>query len=417
MNLLILITNTYPYGQQETFVHNEMSSLKEAFDHILLLPVYGHPTNSNDRVKKITIEIIPGECGDVGRVQQLLSIRSRSICEGLRQLTQPRTAARLSAIAYFEAIRQQSETAQKRIAERVRDLRPSRIVIYSYWFYTHALVAVDLKKHLVGFCPYVICVSRAHGFDLYDERSSSGYLPYRSYLLASLNHVFCCSRQGTDYLRIRHPEAADKISTAYLGVPDCWSGNIHKRQTPFHIVTCSRSVPVKRLDLWIKTLATICDIPIRWTHLGDGEEQAKLKATASELLPKNIQVDFRGSVPNNEIQDIYNTGKINLIVNTSSSEGLPVSLMEAFSCGIPALAPNVGGIPEIIDDGKNGFLFDEESSPETIAEKVRSIVDMDEVSYIALCQAARQKYVECFNDKKNYKMFFEKLLYLAESTH
>ncbi len=407
MNLLILITNTYPYGQRETFVHNELPAMTEAFDHVILLPVYGHSVEANSLQEETDIEVIPGECEDVGRLQQLLGMRFRSIKEGLGQVTHPKRLARLFTIIHFDAIAKQSQMAQKRIVERVSDLRPSQIVIYSYWFYTHALVAVDLKQRLKKLCSAITCVSRAHGFDLYNERSSIGYLPYRAYLLTHLNHLFCCSQQGTEYLRKRYPAFAEKITTAHLGVPDYWSGVISSRKKPFHVVTCSRSVPVKRLDLWIRALATIQDISIKWTHIGDGEEQAKLKVLAADILPSNVEAVFRGEVDNHEITELYNTGCVNLIVNTSSSEGLPVSLMETFACAIPAVASNVGGVSEIIDDGKNGFLFSEDSSPDEIASKVRKIISMDEQEYMAFCHAARRKYEQCFNDEVNYRQFYE----------
>jgi colanic acid/amylovoran biosynthesis glycosyltransferase len=69
-----------------------------------------------------------------------------------------------------------------------------------------------------------------------------------------------------------------------------------------------------------------------------------------------VSASFLGRLPNRAVIDFLAQSPCDLIVNASASEGVPVSLMEAMSFGIPALAPSIGGIPELITD-ERGFLL------------------------------------------------------------
>lgn len=413
MNLLVLITNTYPFGDGETFVHNEISYMSKTFDQVFILSVCGHEGDKQCKYIPENIRIFSGKCQQSEGYSPRALLSIRAIHEIFRQLGKQHFVSRLSNIAFFENTVRQVNPVCCHIVEEVQKMAPDSICIYSYWSHVHALIALELQN-LVKPVRAGYAVSRAHRFDLYEERNPINYIPYRSFIYSRLSRVFCCSKQGTEYLNQKYPQFKEKFFTSYLGVPDHWTGCMPKKDGNFlNIVTCARSVAVKRLDLWIKALAKIQDIPIKWIHLGDGVEQDSLKRLAADILPKNIQTDFHGNVDNEEVTRMYNTGNIHLIVNTSSSEGLPVSLMEAFSCGVPAIAPNVGGIPEIVDDGVNGFLFPVESSPDSIANKVRHFANMDHTIYHSFCCLARQKYEISFHDAKNYQAFFSEIKELA----
>src|SRR5690606_35919751 len=96
-----------------------------------------------------------------------------------------------------------------------------------------------------------------------------------------------------------------------------------------------------------KSLASLANrlshYAIQWHHFGDGPQMSLLEREKSEISIKNLTITLHGRVENSKIYDFYRYNPVDLFINLSSSEGIPVSIMEAISCGIPVVATNVGG--------------------------------------------------------------------------
>ena len=141
----------------------------------------------------------------------------------------------------------------------------------------------------------------------------------------------------------------------------------------FRIVSCSFLVPVKRIDLLIKGLEILgkknTDKIFEWTHIGDGPLRSELEKLAEKRLPKNLNYRFLGYVPEGGVISYYKNNMIDVFINVSSSEGTPVSIMEAQSCGIPVIATDVGGNSEIVDEF-NGAIISKDPDPSEIAKKI-----------------------------------------------
>jgi len=104
--------------------------------------------------------------------------------------------------------------------------------------------------------------------------------------------------------------------------------------------------------------------------VGDG----KLKNEILELVKKeNIDdIEFIGRVPNSKIGEILNTADI--FINPSNKDNMPLSLFEALACGLPVISTNVGGIPDYIIDGINGFLI-EPNNKEQLTNKILYVLN------------------------------------------
>jgi glycosyltransferase involved in cell wall biosynthesis len=96
-----------------------------------------------------------------------------------------------------------------------------------------------------------------------------------------------------------------------------------------------------------------------------------------------------------------------VLVNASTSEGIPVSMMEAHCSGIPVIGPNVGGVGEIVRTGVNGILLEPPLSSDTLATAIQSIVEMRLEDYAALCVRARASWEERFSAAANYPAFVQ----------
>jgi glycosyltransferase involved in cell wall biosynthesis len=85
---------------------------------------------------------------------------------------------------------------------------------------------------------------------------------------------------------------------------------------------------------------------------GDGGEGPALRAMARELGLK--QVEFVGAVRPDEMPALYN--RADIFVNASLVDNMPLSILEAFACGLPVVTSCAGGIPLMVEDGRTGVL-------------------------------------------------------------
>lgn len=116
------------------------------------------------------------------------------------------------------------------------------------------------------------------------------------------------------------------------------------------------------------------DIQVRL--LGDGPEFKSIEQTFQD----NTQVELIGWVDRSDIPLELN--KIKILVVPSKAEGLPTTILEAMGCGVVVIATRVGSIPDLINDGKTGFLLDSNSS-RSIKKKMKEISESDNLETIA----------------------------------
>jgi glycosyltransferase involved in cell wall biosynthesis len=113
--------------------------------------------------------------------------------------------------------------------------------------------------------------------------------------------------------------------------------------------------------------------PVRWVHFGDGPARAEVERAATEL-PPTVDWTLKGSVERNEILEFYRANRVNVFLSVSSTEGLPFSIMEAISFGVPVVATDVGGVPEIVS-AETGFLVGIDDSAAEIAAALARVLD------------------------------------------
>ena len=119
------------------------------------------------------------------------------------------------------------------------------------------------------------------------------------------------------------------------------------------IAAVGRLVPIKNLHLFLNAAAKVHQqLPhIYFTLIGDGELRQELEAYAQKL-GINDRVIFAGW--RRDLPQIY--ADLDAVVICSDNEGTPASLIEAMAAGCPVISTHVGGVPDIIIDGKTGRL-------------------------------------------------------------
>ena len=280
-------------------------------------------------------------------------------------------------------------------------------VLYSYRFEYQPYVMYLLR----GYFENPKMVARAHRYDLYEEHNSDSYIPLRELLLDTLDTVYLISEDGKEYLANRFPEFRDKLSVSRLGTLD-YGVEVHHTNNYIKIVSCSNMVPVKRVDRIIDVLCCIKDIPVEWIHFGGGELVKEIQNYAKEKLDSNsnIRYSFLGKIENKKVLNYYKEEDIDLFISLSESEGIPVSIMEAMSFGIPCIATDVGGTREIVVSGNNGWLLGEDYAVEAVAEIIKDYFTFTTERTAQLRNNARLFWKQKYDADKNYRKFVNELL-------
>ena len=133
------------------------------------------------------------------------------------------------------------------------------------------------------------------------------------------------------------------------------------------IVSCSFIHNVKRVDKIFEALQLL-QMPIRWIHFGDGVDMLKIQRLV-ESARNGLEVELAGYKSTEEIAAFYSVNPVHLFINFSSSEGIPVSMMEAISFGIPLVGTDVGGTAEIINS-ITGVLLQPSATPSDLADAI-----------------------------------------------
>lgn len=286
-------------------------------------------------------------------------------------------------------------------------------VLYSYWFNHTATGCARIKQQF----PAAKFVSRAHGYDIYEEYYYPYYWPCRQQTLELLDILFLASDAGRDYFCKRYPEYQSKFETRHLGIEDPGSLAKSSGDGIFRIVTCSYIWPVKRLPLFLDGLIKAARVrpnqKFEWTHFGDGKGRKSLQKRMHRQLPLNVQCQLMGQVSNQTVLEHYKNHPVDVFVNVSKTEGgAPVSIQEAMSCGVPVVATAVGGNPEIVSE-RNGILLNPNPTTDEIASALLKIWDNPALA-ASMRMQSRQVWQTSYNAEANFRAFAERLQSIGE---
>jgi L-malate glycosyltransferase len=169
-------------------------------------------------------------------------------------------------------------------------------------------------------------------------------------------HVVAVSEDIKTKMIQKHGFDPAKVEVIHNGIDYFLPSNSSRLSCSIiHIGTVGRMVPVKDFGLFLDVAKEIRKQRdnIRFSILGDGPLKDELTRKAKESGLEGI-ILFEEHRP--DPKHYYQS--IDVYLNTSLHEGLPLSILEAMACGKPIVAPNVGGLPEIITHGKEGFLVE-----------------------------------------------------------
>jgi N-acetyl-alpha-D-glucosaminyl L-malate synthase BshA len=137
------------------------------------------------------------------------------------------------------------------------------------------------------------------------------------------------------------------------------------------VIHVSNLRPVKQLDMVVRVFAQIrAQLPARLLIVGDGPELGRTEQSIRDLgLTEQVELigEARDMVALLSVSDLF------LLPSLQESFGL--SALEAMACGVPVVASNVGGLPEVVDDGVTGFLHPPDQAARMAESAVRLLSD------------------------------------------
>ena len=384
---LFLITRHYPLGRGESFLETELEMLAKRFD-VTVISLDGKASQTRELPPMVSLVRYVKPPLFLLFFKALTGIFSPVYKEEKKK--SKKKWKTLWALAKAEAF--------KSFFEKELELPYGGFLAYTYWLCYETMGLCFLKEKL----PNMKLITRMHRGDFYESKENP-YQPFKAVTAAHVDQAFVVSEEGKRYFTGHYEYMASNVQVSRLGVV---------RQTKkepildnsVYVVSCSNLIAVKQVHLIIDALAGL-RINVNWCHFGDGSLRPELEKYAGIKLRHlpNISYEFKGAVSHAELMKYYKNNRVDLLLNASLIEGVPVSVMEAFSFGIPVVAPDVGGMREIVDE-TCGFLLPSKSRPKLIANAILEVFKGDRV---ALSQGAYAKWEADFNAETNYGRFME----------
>lgn len=412
---LLLVSSYYPYGHGETFIKAELEHIAGYFEAIEIVPCFHSESLDRSQVKqKVNLGYSASRWGSFRHWKMVSSfaaalLRYRWRDDAERILASGNKVANIKELA--RAL-YRARLFEKFLEQQVGKDGDDISLVYFYWMIPEIVGAVHFCKH--SKLPLKV-VCRAHRGDLYEDLRAGGYAGLRDGIMSGIDEIYCISEHGRAYLASRHPAHAQKVHTARLGVNDPGYLNMQPCGEQLSIVSCSFVIPEKRVHLLVDAIDYMLlrdpGLKIKWMHIGDGALYEQLRAYAQKKVGNRADIVFAGYKTQSQVMQLYRDTGFDVFINVSDSEGIPVSLMEAGSAGIPLVATDVGGSGEIVN-AANGVLLPPHPDIATIANALRLFSDRERAA--AYRQEARACWGRKYSAPVNYNRFGQQLLDLVE---
>lgn len=226
--------------------------------------------------------------------------------------------------------------------------------IHAHWTIPSGLVAVIMKKLLK--IPVLIT---AHAGDVFTNNQIIQSL--NNYIVKNADLVTVNS-QATEQALSKYIKSPHDLTIIPMGVDtNKFKPQKIMKKTGNKLLFVGRLAEKKGVAYLIEALPQIIKkVPkTKLLIIGEGPEEARLRNLAHKFdLGKSI--NFLGKIANNKLSYYYNLADVvitpSIQTKAGDTEGLGVVILEAMACGTPVIASRIGGIPDIIEHDKNGWL-------------------------------------------------------------
>lgn len=417
-----LFTKKFPYSVQEAYLEDELVYLKKKFEKIIIIPFDEYIYNDEDLKHRSNLE-------DIEVIKINNQFINFSVMEKIKREWRVwkifmedfwYSREKVQYIRSWRVLLGQLRHLYK-IASALKDIIAGRkypsdsILFYNYWLHKGSVICAMYNYFFSEH--KIMNISRAHSVDLFHKdwnnmiQSKLNYifLPFEYFKVKNTDYIYPISNLGLIHFKNLFPKFKDKFRLAHLGILNSSAFNeIKFRNNDIKILlTCSSIDHNKRVYLMPQIIAK-CAKDVKWYHIGSGE-QKYINEVLREIEKYNVseRCVLLGRLSNQEVRAFYTMNKVYLFLNLSIIEGIPVSLMEAASYGVPMIATHTGGNSEIVDEA-NGFLISKDFQVENIIDIINSL----SANYSLWLEKSKNAYLtfkEKFDAEKNYMIFADEI--------
>ena len=278
-----------------------------------------------------------------------------------------------------------------------RKWRPD--IIHAHWPFPHAYIALGAAKLF-----RIPLVLNFHGAELLLIRKKKWVKPLLKFAIGQAQAVFANSSFTAG--KIKAIRNVDVEWSPYGTTLDEDGG--HPRNAPvahavngkFKVLFVGRHIERKGICYLIEAAKYLSADKFEIRIVGEGDLTEELKAQAAQLEgDKNAaSIVFTGKLVAPELAREYREANVfvlpAIVDHKGDTEGLGVVLIEAMELGLPIIASNVGGIPDVVVNNESGILVPEKD-PVALADAIKRI-ESDPQYTARLLEGARNRIAECF---------------------
>jgi glycosyltransferase involved in cell wall biosynthesis len=287
-----------------------------------------------------------------------------------------------------------------------RKFRPD--VIHAHWPFPHAYIALGAAKLF-----RIPLVLNFHGAELLLIRKKKWVKPLLKFAIGQAQAVFANSSFTAGKIKALRNVDVEwspygttlESGTAATGDTSIPTITPHPVDGKFKILFVGRHIERKGICYLIEAAKHLPRDQFEIRIVGVGDLTDKLKAQAAEARGNNgaafepAEIIFTGKLSPEALANEYRTANVftlpAIVDSKGDTEGLGVVLIEAMELGLPVVASNVGGIPDVVVDGVSGILVPEKD-PEALAGAYRRLAAEPELVK-QLLAGAQKRIAECFS--------------------
>ena len=292
-----------------------------------------------------------------------------------------------------------------------RKWRPD--IIHAHWPFPHAYIALGAAKLF-----RIPLVLNFHGAELLLIRKKKWVKPLLKFAIGQAQAVFANSSFTASKIKALRDvtvewspygttleggslplASATASATPSSGEVSPQRPSPHPVQGKFKILFVGRHIERKGIRYLIEAAKYLPRDQFEIRIVGVGDLTEELKKLASEsATPNSAEIIFTGKLSPEALANEYRTANVftlpAIVDSKGDTEGLGVVLIEAMELGLPIVASNVGGIPDVVVDGVSGILVPEKD-PQALASAYKRLAAEPELVK-QLLAGSRKRIAECF---------------------